>query len=69
MQYKVVSAVIPFNETKDTTSIGVELITKKVNEEIKKGWNVYGSLVVTTDVRAYRTGSFIPRDKGPFWQR
>ncbi len=51
MQYKIVSAIVPFDNRKDTTTIGVNLLMEKVNKELKNGWKVYGSLVVTTDVR------------------
>ncbi len=51
MQYIIVSAIVPYDNRKDTTTIGVNLLMEKVNKELKNGWKVYGSLVVMTDVR------------------
>ena len=54
--YKVVSAVVAYDERVDTTAMGAKLIAEKVNAEIKNGWRLYGSLVVATDVRAKNNG-------------
>ena len=50
--YKVVSAVVAYDDRIDSTTIGAKLIADKVNAEMKNGWKIYGSLVVATNVRA-----------------
>lgn len=58
MAYKIVSAVVPYDERIDTTSRGAELLTQKVNAEISKGWHVYGSLVVAPNLKAISSNPY-----------